>query len=129
MIRRLSIRYRITTLLAVVASFAILFGYAQWRRASLVRESEALELLGVRVLWADQLHGALWPVVPEKAEFAFTEVSPDEIQIADTIYTLEQAKIQHDAIMERLKHLGVPHVVPIKNGKRQTTMVATGAEP
>ena len=81
------------------------------------------------MLWAEQLYGALWPVVPEKAELAFTEVSPDEIQIGDTTYTLEQAKIQHDAIMERLNHLGVAYVVPVKNGKRQTTMVATGAEP
>jgi hypothetical protein len=73
-------------LIALVTSFAILFGYAQWRRASIVRESDALELFGVRVLWEDQQHNALWPVIPEEAEFAYTEVSPNEIQIADTTY-------------------------------------------
>ena len=126
--RRFALRYRTSTLFVVLTSVAILLGYAHWRRTSMIRQSETLELLGVRVLWPDQPDDTFWPVVPEEAEFAFSEISPNVIRVADTSYTLEQARTQQDEIITRLKRLGVQFVVPVKNGQRLTFMVPTGAE-
>ena len=89
----------------------------------MIRESRALELLGVNVLWADRPEDSLWPIVPEKAELLFSEISPDEIQMADATYTLEQARIESERIMERLRRLGVQYAVPVKDGQRLSYMV------
>ena len=118
-------RFSLSTLLLVVTSVGLFFGYAHWRRVSISREDKELEARGVRLLWAESSPDGIWPVVPKKAAFEYKELSANEVEIASIKYALEDAKVYCDATWERLNRLGVEEVVIVKNGRRTNTWLST----
>src|SRR4051794_18719028 len=78
-------RFSLKTLMIVAAIVAVLLGYTQWRRISIMHEARALEAEGFYLLWDDPygrpdwrrrwLPAWLWPVVPKHAAAKY-EVLP-----------------------------------------------------
>ena len=120
-----ALRYRLSTMLLLVTLAGLFLGYAHWRRSAILRESSELETMGVTLLWTEQPSDKIWPLVPAKAELNFAEISPHEIEMGATTYSLEEAKVLHDEIMKRLDRLGVKDVVPVKDGQRLSFEVST----
>lgn len=119
------IRFRLSTMLLLITLIGLWLGYAHWRRYSILQEDKELEADGVRLLWATKPSETIWPVIPPSAILEFSEVSPNEIRIGDGTYTLDEAYVRSDAIMERLHRFGVDFVVPVKNGQRLNFEVPT----
>lgn len=125
MSKRRAFRFSLSTLLLVVTGVGLFFGYANWRRVSILRESKELEARGVRLLWAESSPHGIWPVIPKQAAFEYKELSADEVEIASIKYATEDAKAYCDATWERLNRLGVEEVVIVKNGRRTNTWLST----
>ena len=102
-------------------------GFAQLRRNRILRESNELAAQGVKLRWPGGAVDAFWPVIPKDTELTFSQISPDEVEIAYTRYSVDEANKHWDVVSERLNRLGVEEVLVLKNGKSTNTYVKTNA--
>lgn len=118
-------QFSLSTLLLVVTGICLFLGFAHWRRTSILRESKELEARGFRLLWSGRSPDAFWPVVPKEAAFEFSELSPEEVEIASVRYSVDEANAYCDPLFARLNRIGVEDVLLLKNGKNTNTYCAT----
>jgi hypothetical protein len=104
------LRFNLRTLLIAVALVAMLLGYAQWRRQSLLREAWELEAMGFTLLWQDTWADWIWPVVPKEAKCEYYQVSENEWRFGSHIYRLDEVDAHYAQACDRLNAMGVEEV-------------------
>ena len=88
------VRFALKSLMIVTAIAALLLGYTQWRRLSIMREARALEAEGFYLLWNDNPSASqrwlphwLWPVVPKEAAAKYDVLSAtNQIRFGSKVY-------------------------------------------
>jgi hypothetical protein len=126
------IRFNLRTLLIAIALVALFFGYAQWRRQSLLREAKELEAMGFTLLWQDTWKDRIWPVVPKNAKFEYYSVPGDNLRIGSDVYPAadEEAINAHYARgTDRLNAMGVEEVRLDREGKPSHNYTGTKRGP
>ena len=126
------IRFNLRTLLIAIALVAIFFGYAQWRRQTMLREAKELEAMGFTLLWQDTWTAWIWPEVPKEATFEYYSMPGDKWKIGAHVYPAadEDAINAHYARgTDRLNAMGVEEVRLDREGKPSHNYTGTKRGP
>ena len=103
-------RFALSSLLMVMLVVASVFGYAQWRRQSLISEANDLREKGVVGITVND--SWFWPEVRQYAfirclSYSPTIYSPPSFKTQDAVVSAEEAYLFYADIAERLDDLGI----------------------
>jgi len=121
-------RFSLKTLMIVTAIVAMLLGYTQWRRLSIMREVRELESEDVYLLWNGKLQPGwqrwlpdwLWPVLPTEAAakyYVLPGQPTNRFRFGSKIYTDQEASLKWIKMCDRLRAIGVEYVRCDVDGK------------
>lgn len=119
-------RFGLKGLLLSVALVAILLGYTQWRRQTVLREARALEPQGFTILWKHPWMDQIWPIVPKEAAIEYYELGPDQIKAGSRIYTEDEWNVMYHNACDRLRAQGVELIRLDRGGKPTDEYTQTG---
>lgn len=121
-------------MLLASAIVAVLLGYTQWRRQSILRESHALEADGFPILWNQtqsspdwkrSLPDWLWPVVPDTAAATYHELPGNQVRFGSNIYAESDFTQKWRDASDRLRALGVEFIRCDRNGTSGDSCTST----
>jgi hypothetical protein len=125
-------------MLIAAAMVALLLGYTQWRRQSIMREVHSLEADGFYMLWEHPhnrsdwkrlLPDWLWPVVPQHAAANYYILPNDRVRIEPNVFSGDEFTYFWSKATDRLRALGVEYIRCDVNGKVGNSYTSTRYGP
>jgi len=114
------VRFSLKSIMIVTAIAALLLGYTQWRRLSIMREARDLEAEGFYLLWSDSPSGWqrwlphwLWPVVPREAVARYYLLpATNQVRFGSKVYSDDAETVSQlwRKASDRLRAIGVENI-------------------